>query len=100
MDIEPIIPMRNEELNFFEELINEWFFLHWKYAGLVDCDYYKENEYNYTHFVDLDTLKDARPAGYLVRVPVYVIGSRDAHIILSSTNTPNRDLDFVYEIRK
>lgn len=69
-------------------------------SGLVDCDYYQTNEYNYTHFVELSSLKDAQPTDYWARVPVYVIGPRDAHIILSTTNTPNRDVDFVYEIRK
>lgn len=69
-------------------------------AGLVDCDYYASNEYNYTHFVELSSLKDAQPTGYWVRVPVYVIGPRDGHIILSTTDHPNRSVDFVYEIRK
>lgn len=75
-------------------LIFNWF------AGLVDCDYYKTNEYNYTHFVELSSLKDAQPTDYFVRVPLYVLGPRDGHIILSTTNTPNRTDDFVYEIRK
>lgn len=67
---------------------------------MTECDYYTNEDYNYTHFVDLSTLKDAQPTGYLVRVPVYVIGPRDGHIILSTTNTPDREKDFVYEFGK
>lgn len=66
-------------------------------TGLTECDYFKTDEYNYTHFVDLNNIKDAQPTGYYARVPVYVIGPRDGHIILSTTNTPNRDTDVVYE---
>lgn len=69
-------------------------------AGLTDCEYYKTDEYNYTHFVELNAIKDAQPTGLYARVPVYVIGARDAHIILSTTDKPNRDKDFVYEFCK
>lgn len=67
------------------------------YSRLIDCDYYKTTEYNYTQFVNLNDVKDAQPTGYFARVPVYVIGARDGHIVLSKTNTPNRDTDFAYE---
>lgn len=71
--------------------------LKFHFAGLIDCDYYKTTEYNYSQFVNLNDVKDAQPTGYYARVPVYVIGARDGHIVLSKTNTPNRDTDFAYE---
>lgn len=63
--------------------------------GLTDCDYYKTDEYNYTKYVDLKNIKDAQPDGYHARIPVYLIGSRDAHVVLSTadSSTPL----FVYE---
>lgn len=50
--------------------------------------------------VDLSNVKDAQPSGYYARIPVYIIGPRDGHIILSTNETPNRDKDFVYEFGK
>lgn len=67
-------------------------------TGLTECDYFTTDEYNYTHFVDLSTIKDAQSSDYYARVPIYVIGPRYGNIILSSSNTPNREKDFVYEI--
>lgn len=67
--------------------------------GLIDCDYYKTDEYVYNEFVDLSNVKDAQPTGYYARIPVYIIGPRDGHIILSVNSTLNRDKDFVYEFR-
>jgi len=68
------------------------------YSRLIDCDYYKSDEYEYKNFTELSTLPNAQPTGYLARVPVYILGSRDGHIILSPTNTPNKTTDQVYEI--
>lgn len=70
------------------------------FTGLTECDYYKNNEYNYSQFVELSSLKEPQPDDLHARVPIYVIGPRDAHIVLSTTNTPKREKDFVYEIRK
>lgn len=70
------------------------------FSGLVDCDYYKTDEYQYSQFVDLSNVKDAQPTGYYARVPVYLIGPRDAHIILSPNSTVDRDHDFIYEFCK
>lgn len=53
------------------------------FLGLIDCDYFKTDDYNYTKFVDLKKINDAQPDGYYARVPVYLIGSRDAHVVLS-----------------
>ncbi|XP_031620433.1 uncharacterized protein LOC116338976 [Contarinia nasturtii] len=68
------------------------------YSRLTECDYYKTDDYNYTHFVELSAdIKVPESIDNCTRVSVYLIGPRDAHIILSSTNKPNRDKDFVYE---
>lgn len=66
-------------------------------TGLIDCDYYSTDEYNYTHFVDLSSIETAQSDDYYARVPVYIIGARYGNVILSTSNTPNRDTDFVYE---
>lgn len=85
------------QLTFFRKFIT---LTDLSFAGLTECDYYKTEEYNYTHFVDLNSIKDAQPTGYYARVPIYVIGPRDGHIFLSTTNKPNRDKDFAYEFGK
>lgn len=69
-------------------------------AGLVDCDYYEAYENNYTLFEPLTNLPNSQPDGYIARFPVYAIGARDAHIILTQTNTPNWETDWAYEICK
>lgn len=50
--------------------------------------------------MELNSLKEPQPDDLYARVSTYIIGQRDAHIILSTTNTPNREEDFVYEICK
>lgn len=66
-------------------------------TGLVECDYYSTDEYNYTHFVDLSAIPSAQSPDYYARVPVYIIGARYGNVILSTSNTPNREKDLVYE---
>lgn len=69
-------------------------------VGLVDCDYYEAYENNYTLFEPLTNLPNSQPDGYIARFPLYAIGARDAHIILTETNTPNWEKDWTYEICK
>lgn len=61
-----------------------------------NCKYYEawENGYN-----DYFKISDKyRPEGYLLRLPLYIQGARDAHIILSQTANPDLDNDSIYEI--
>lgn len=64
----------------------------WKYSK-----YYESWDQIYSHFVKIDHKQ--QPEGYLVRFPVYVRGSKDARIMLSSTQAPDPLKDNVYEIR-
>jgi len=71
------------------------------YSRLIDCDYYKTDDYNYsTNSIHLKNVKDAQPDGYYARVPVYFIGSRDAHVVLSPidfSTVSSSALFFAYE---
>lgn len=65
------------------------------FLGLIDCDYYKTDDYNYSKFVDLKNINDAQPDGYYARVPIFLIASRDAHVVLSTVEASGAP--FVYE---
>lgn len=80
---------------FTEEKTLNLFCRFLRISGLTDCDYYKTDEYIYTKYVDLKTIRDAQPDGYYARIPVYLIGPRDGHIVLSTTDSTA--LPFVYE---
>lgn len=54
----------------------------------------------YSDFIDLFTLENVQPEEYLVRIPFYAMGDREALIVLSPKENPNWDVDNVYEIRK
>lgn len=69
-------------------------------SGLVDCDYEEVYENNYTLFEPLANMKDSQPDGFIARIPVYAIGARDAHIILTTSNSPDWQKDWAYEFRK
>lgn len=62
------------------------------------CKWYEAWENEYKQFHKLSDIKDSQPDGYLVKLPLYVSGARDAHILLSPTDKPDWDADNVYEI--
>lgn len=64
------------------------------------CKWYEAWENEYKQFHKLSDIKDSQPEGYLVKLPLYVFGPRDAHIVLSQTDKPNWETDSVYEIGK
>lgn len=65
---------------------------------VAKCKWYEAWENEYKKFHKLSDIKDSQPDGYLVKLPLYVHGSRDAHILLSATDKPNWETDNVYEI--
>jgi len=62
------------------------------------CKWYEAWENEYKQFHKLSDIKDSQADGYLVKLPLYVFGARDAHIVLSATDKPNWEADNVYEI--
>lgn len=58
--------------------------------------YYESWEPEYLHSVEMAA--QYKPAGYIVRFPLYLQGSRDAYILLSNIPNPTAD-DDVYEIQ-
>lgn len=62
------------------------------------CKWYEAWENEYKQFHKISDIKDSQADGYLVKLPLYVFGDRDAHIVLSATDKPNWDADNVYEI--
>lgn len=54
-------------------------------------------DYDYNKFVKLSDIRNSNPDGYIARIVVYIVGPRDAHILLATTDHPNFDRDSVYE---
>lgn len=53
----------------------------------------------YVQFVKLSELENSRPEGYAVRVPFYIRGTGNAHVLLSSVANPT-EFDDAYELCK
>lgn len=64
---------------------------------MTKCSFYSISDYDYTKFVKLSDIRNSQPDGYIARIVVYLLGARDAHILLSTTDHPNFDRDYVYE---
>lgn len=63
------------------------------------CDVYTTKEYTYR---SLHPLVRSNEPGFVARLSFYVMGERDAHVVLSSNQLATWDVDVfdVYEIRK
>lgn len=58
-------------------------------------------DYNYVHFYRLSEMNpQIQPEGYLIRLPFYVMGKNNAHILLSPVERPDEASAEVYEIGK
>lgn len=53
---------------------------------LRSCESRTVNNLEYEHFLDIDEMKDTRPPGYVVRFEFYVAGTKQAYVVLSTTN--------------
>lgn len=51
----------------------------------------------YVQFIKMEELKQSRPDNYIVRVPFYIRGSGNAHVLLSEVQNPT-PLDNAYEL--
>lgn len=86
-------------------MIQNWNFIVFFFSdnkiGLVKkCKLREEKNYDYRKLMKISDFPGIQPAGYLVRLPFYVLASRDAHIVFSPNESPNWTRDNVYEIRK
>lgn len=71
------------------------------FVGLAkQCKLREERNYDYKKLIKIDDIPGIKPNGYLVRLPVYILAARDAHIVFSAKESPNWTRDYVYEIRK
>lgn len=62
------------------------------------CNHYDTWDYNYVQFMKLSEMNpQIQSEGYLLRFPFYVMGKKDAHILLSPVEHPASSAD-VYEI--
>lgn len=52
---------------------------------------------NYTEYFKLSDLHGVRPKGYLVRIPFYIQGRENAHVLLSSVEDSSFE-DDAYEL--
>lgn len=67
---------------------------------VTKCGYYSISDYEYRHFVKLSDIKNSQPDGYILRIIIYIQGARDGNILLATSDHPNYERDFVYEIGK
>lgn len=82
-----------------ESLSCHFLFMH--FIGLVkQCKLREERNYDYKKLIKIDDIPGIKPNGYLVRLPVYILAARDAHIVFSAKESPNWTRDYVYEICK
>lgn len=64
------------------------------------CKQYSNPKYEYKDFIKLSDIHESRPSGYIVRLAFYAQGTRNAHVLLSRTTTPNLAIEPVYEFSK
>ncbi|XP_031619784.1 uncharacterized protein LOC116338571 [Contarinia nasturtii] len=65
---------------------------------VTKCGYYSISDYDYRHYVKISDIKQSQPDGYILRIILYIQGARDANILLTTSDHPNFERDFVYEI--
>lgn len=64
----------------------------------VDCDYFATNRSDYDTFIPIKNLTNIESSdGYIVRFPLIKIGSRNAYIVFTDTDSPNWSVDKNYE---
>lgn len=61
------------------------------------CKQYSATKYEYRDFIKLSDIRDSRPPGYQVRLVFYAQATRNAHVLLSRTPTPELATEPVYE---
>lgn len=64
------------------------------------CKTYSNTKYEYKDFIKLSDIRDSHPSGYIVRLAFYAQGTRNAHVLLSRTPTPQLATEPVYEFSK
>lgn len=68
------------------------------FAGLTSrCKSYSHTKYEYRDFIKITDIRDSRPVGYQLRLAFYAQGTRNAHVLLSRTATPDLANEPVYE---
>lgn len=61
------------------------------------CKQYSNPKYEYKDFIKLSDIRESQPSGYIVRLAFYAQGTRNAHVLLSRSTTPNLATEPVYE---
>lgn len=103
-DVPPFVDLRNCKINFLYPLI--WVDLIYLFLVspatvlVTKCNFYAISDNEYKKFVKLSDIRDSQPDGYIVRIVVYILGPRDAHILLTTNDHPNYERDYVYEFGK
>lgn len=64
------------------------------------CKSYSNTKYEYKEFFALSEIRDSQPPGYIVRLVFYAQGTRNAHVLLSRTATPDLANENLYEFSK
>lgn len=59
---------------------------------------YDSADYDYKDYVKISDIANSQPDQYILRLVLFIQGGRDANILLTTSNQPNFERDFVYEI--
>lgn len=61
------------------------------------CKTYSATKYEYNDFFNLADIENSQPDGYIARLAFYAQGTRNAHVLLSRTATPDLANENLYE---
>lgn len=64
------------------------------------CTYYSNFDYDYKKFIKIGDINHSQPDGYVVRMILYLMGERDAHVLLTMNDHPDFERELVYEFGK
>lgn len=65
---------------------------------MTGCKQYESSNYTYKEFHYISEIVGAQPEDYLFRMQLYLVGDRDANIVLSKTSNVDLEKDAYYEI--
>lgn len=61
---------------------------------------YDTADYDYKDYIKISDIRNSQPDNYILRIVLFIQGGRDANILLTTSDHPNFERDFVYEIGK
>lgn len=100
-DVPPFVDLRNCKMNFLYGSHLSGFNLFIprlpRTVLVTKCNFYSISDNDYKKFIKISDIRNSQPDGYIVRIVLYILGPRDAHVLLTTNDHPNYERDYVYE---